>query len=147
YVGRDNQRHRPYIIHRAPLGTHERFVAFLIEHYGGVFPTWLAPVQARLIPVTPAAIEHCHKLAAALRQELMRVEVDDSQETFSKKIRNGQVSKAPNLFIVGQKEMESERLTWKRHGERDQVTLPAAEALARLRAEIAGRVDWRRVKG
>jgi threonyl-tRNA synthetase len=147
YIGADNQRHRPHILHRAPLGTHERFIALLIEHYGGVFPTWLAPVQVRLIPVAPAFTEYANKLRDAMRQELIRAEVDDSQESLGKKIRNGATSKIPNLFIVGQKELDDNAVSWKRHGEREQATHGFDKALDLLKKEIAERRDWRTAGG
>ena len=143
YVGRDNQRYRPHIIHRAPLGSHERFVAFLVEHYGGVFPTWMAPVQARIIPVAPAFNEYARKLGGLLRQEMVRAEVDDSSESLGKKIRTANTEKITNLFIVGQKEAEDSAVSWRRHGSKDQQTLPFDEAADQLRREIAGRLDWR----
>ena len=143
YIGSDNQRHRPHIIHRAPLGTHERFVAFLIENYGGVFPTWLAPVQVRIIPVAPAFADYAHKLRAALREDLVRAEVDDSQESLGKKIRNGATSKITNLFIVGQQEQDDQAVSWKRHGERQQATHSFEKAREMLATEIANRTDWR----
>ena len=144
YIGADNQKHRPHIIHRAPLGSHERFVAFLIEHYGGVFPTWLAPVQARIIPVAPAFAEYAFKLRDTLRGDLVRAEVDDSQESLGKKIRNGATSKIPNLFIVGQKEMDDQAVSWKRHGEREQATYGFEKVREMLAGEIAARTDWRK---
>ena len=144
FVGKDNQKHRPHIIHRAPLGTHERFIAFLIEHYGGVFPTWLAPVQVRFIPVAPAFEEYAIKLRDALRSELVRAEVDDSQESLGKKIRNGATSKIPNLFIVGQKELDDQTVSWKRHGAKQQDTIAFDKARELLATEIANREDWRR---
>ncbi|MCZ6557341.1 MAG: threonine--tRNA ligase [SAR324 cluster bacterium] len=143
YIGSDNQRHRPHIIHRAPLGSHERFIAFLIEHYGGVFPTWLAPVQVRIIPVAQAFTEYGCKLRDELRQGLVRAEVDDSQESLGKKIRNGAISKIPNLFIVGQKEMDDQAVSWKRHGEKEQATYAFHKAREMLGEEIAARRDWR----
>jgi threonyl-tRNA synthetase len=143
YVGSDNQRYRPHILHRAPLGTHERFVALLIERYGGAFPTWLAPVQLRLLPVSDALAGYAHTLAERFRQELVRVELDDSPDTLGKKVRNAQTDKVPNLFILGEKEQGDGTVTWRRHGEKAQVTLPVDEALARLQVEIAERRDWR----
>ncbi|MBI3993537.1 MAG: threonine--tRNA ligase [Candidatus Lambdaproteobacteria bacterium] len=143
YVGADNQRHRPHIIHRAPLGSHERFIAFLVEHYGGVFPTWLAPEQVRLIPVAPAFVDYAQRLQAALREDLVRATVDDSSESFGKKIRNGATQKVPNLFIVGEKEQSDGAVSWRRHGDKAQQTLGFAAARDLLRQEIAGRVDWR----
>jgi len=95
YIAADNKEHRPYVIHRAPLGTHERFVAFLIEHYGGAFPTWLAPVQIRVIPVSEKYDEYAKKLVAQLRDRKVRAEVDHSADTMGKKIRNGTKQKIP----------------------------------------------------
>ncbi len=112
YIGKDNQRHRPQIIHRAPLGTHERFIAFLLEHYGGVFPTWLAPVQVRIVPVADTVNEYAYGLRDRLRREFVRAEVDDSSETFGKKIRNGATSKIPNLFVVGERERADGKVGW-----------------------------------
>jgi threonyl-tRNA synthetase len=146
YVDKDNQRRTPHVIHRAPLGTHERFIAFLIEHYGGLFPTWLAPVQVKLVPVAAAFAEYAHKLGKALRQELVRVEVDDSHESLGKKVRLAQTEKVPNLFVVGQKEQDDNAVAWRRHGEQKQTVLPFDAARDVLLKEIAARVDWRRVK-
>lgn len=143
YIGQDNLRHRPHIIHRAPLGTHERFIAFLIEHYGGAFPTWLAPIQVRVLPVGEAFVEYANKLADDLRSELVRVEVDDSAESFGKKVRNAQVSKIPSQFIVGQKEMDDGAVSWRRYGEKNQSTLPFDQAKKALMEEIKTRTDWR----
>ena len=147
YIGKDNERHRPQIIHRAPLGTHERFVAFLIEHYGGVFPTWLAPVQVRLIPVAPAFNAYVQGLRDVLRRGFVRAEVDDSGDSFGKKIRSGATSKVPNLFIVGQKEASDSAVSWKRHGAKAQITLPFDKAREMLQKEISERIDWRRDDG
>lgn len=123
YTGADNESHRPFILHRAPLGTHERFCAFLIEHYGGAFPTWLAPTQVRLLPVAPPFNDYAHKLKDELFSDFVRVEVDDSHDSFGKKIRNGATSKIPNLLIVGEQEQADQTVTWKRYGNRDQETM------------------------
>ncbi|MDH4121737.1 MAG: threonine--tRNA ligase [Deltaproteobacteria bacterium] len=144
YIGADNQRHYPYIIHRAPLGTHERFVAFLIEHYGGAFPSWLAPEQVRLVPVNPEQNAYAETLAATLRKSFVRAEVDTTAESLGKKVREGQTQKVPNLFIVGAKEAEEGKVAWRRHGSKDQKVLPVADAVKELLEEIAERRDWRR---
>ncbi|MBF0278918.1 MAG: threonine--tRNA ligase [SAR324 cluster bacterium] len=123
YIGPDNEHHRPMLLHRAPLGTHERFCAFLIEHYGGAFPTWLAPVQVRLLPVASAFNEYAFRLKDELSSEFVRVEVDDSSDSFGKKIRNGATSKIPNLLIIGEKEQSDQSVTWKQYGSREQQTL------------------------
>lgn len=143
YVGADNNKYRPHILHRAPLGTHERFVAFLIEHYGGVFPTWLAPVQLRILPVAESFNEYAHKLAADYHDAMVRVEVDDSPDTLGKKVRKGQTDKVPNLFVVGQKEQDDASVAWRRHGEKEQKVLAATEANRLLLEEITMRHDWR----
>ncbi len=140
YVDEHGQKQRPYIIHRAPLGTHERFLSFLIEHFGGAFPTWMAPVQVRLVPVAEPFVEYAQKLAASLRNELFRAEVDDSHDSFNKRIRNATIQKIPNVFVIGGKEAETESVTWRRYGHREQATRPVEEAFAVLRALRAQRV-------
>jgi threonyl-tRNA synthetase len=111
YVGEDNQRHRPVMIHRAILGTLERFSAVLIEHYGGAFPLWLAPEHVRLVPVADRHVEHAHELAAKLREAGLRPDVDASGETVGKKVRAAQLMKAPYVLVIGDKEIESGALT------------------------------------
>ncbi|MFI5400155.1 MAG: threonine--tRNA ligase [SAR324 cluster bacterium] len=143
YVTADNRRETPYVIHRAPLGTHERFIAFLIEHYGGVFPTWLAPVQVRIVPVAEAFVEYARRLERDLRDALVRVEVDASNESLGKKVRLAQTDKVTNLFVVGQKEAADSSVAWRRHGEKEQKTMSYAAAKAALLQEVAARVDWR----
>ncbi len=139
YIGEDGREHRPVIIHRAILSTHERFVAFLIEHLGGAFPTWLAPVQLQVIPVAPAFSDYAARVAQTFRDERFRAEVDLSSERFNKKIRAATVRKIPNILIVGEREAADEAVTWRRYcAQRSQRTLPLGEmlALARtLRAE------------
>jgi threonyl-tRNA synthetase len=123
YTDADNSEKTPYIIHRAPLGTHERFVAFLIEHYGGAFPTWLAPVQTRVITVSEKFNSYGDEIVKRLRSHMVRAEMDVSSETMGKKIRNGVTSKIPNLLIVGEREMDDRTVTWRRYGSREQETM------------------------
>lgn len=127
YVGADNEEHRPYVIHRAPLGTHERFVAFLIEHYGGAFPTWLAPVQTRIVTVSDRFNEDAQKIVDRLRGHMIRAEIDPSSETMGKKIRNALTSKIPNVLIVGEQEITDGTVTLRRYGVREQETLAIAD--------------------
>ncbi len=127
YVGVDNQEHRPYIIHRAPLGTHERFVAFLIEHYGGAFPTWLAPVQVRAITVSDKFNEYAEKIVSALRSNLVRAELEQSPDTMGKKIRNASKQKIPNLLIIGEREQADGTVTLRKFGQEAQVSMTVAE--------------------
>ena len=143
YIASDNQEHTPIIIHRAPLGTHERFVAFLIEHYGGAFPTWLAPLQVRVIPVASAFNEYAHGLNDSLYSSFVRTELDDSHDSFSKKIRSAAVAKIPNILIVGENEQAGQTVTWQRYGSKDRKTLAFGAFLELLQEEILKRQDWR----
>ena len=143
YIASDNQEHTPIIIHRAPLGTHERFVAFLIEHYGGAFPTWLAPLQVRVIPVASAFDEYAHHLNDSLYGLLVRTELDDSNDSFSKKIRSAAIEKIPNLLIVGENEQTGQTVTWQRYGSKERQTLAFDAFLVLLQEEILERRDWR----
>lgn len=138
YTAPDGQRLRPFIIHRAPLSTHERMISFLIEFYGGAFPTWMAPVQVRLVPVNEGVLAYAREVADRLTQGLFRAEVDESGESFNKKIRNAVTQKIPNLWIAGNKEVESRAITWRRYCTKAQEQAPldtAIQALERLRAE------------
>ena len=143
YTASDSQEHTPIIIHRAPLGTHERFVAFLIEHYGGAFPTWMAPLQVRFIPVASAFNEYAFGLNQNLYDSLIRSEIDVSHDSFSKKIRNAAVEKIPNILIVGENEQASQSVTWQRYGSktRESETFEAFSTL--IHEEIKMRLDWR----
>ncbi len=126
YIGADNQEHRPYIIHRAPLGTHERFIAFLIEHYGGAFPTWLAPVQTRVITVSDKFNEYGEKVVASLRSKMIRAEIELSPDTLGKKIRNASKQKIPNLLIIGEREQADGTVTLRKFGQEAQVSMTLA---------------------
>ncbi|MEN0063700.1 MAG: threonine--tRNA ligase [Myxococcota bacterium] len=130
YTGADgSEDNTPYCIHRAPLGTHERFIAFLIEHYGGAFPTWLAPVQVRLLTVADRFRPYAEGIAHRLREKFVRSEVDTSGDRMAKLIRTGTSQKIPNLLIIGEREVEDETVTLRRYGVREQQTLsvPAFE--------------------
>lgn len=139
YKGNDNEEHHPYIIHRAPLGTHERFVAFLIEHYGGAFPTWLAPIQVRVLPVADRFMDYGQKIVDDLRQSFVRAELDRSGERMGKMIRTGTTQKIPNLLVVGEREVEEGTVTMRNYGSRAQHTMPIAEFKDRLLRSIASR--------
>ncbi|MDP6934019.1 MAG: threonine--tRNA ligase [Myxococcota bacterium] len=139
YVGADNAEHQPYIIHRAPLGTHERFVAFLIEHYGGAFPTWLAPVQVRILTVADRYLALADRYAADLRGHMVRVEVDTSGERMGKLVRNAVTQKIPNVLVLGEREEEQGTVTLRRYGSREQDSMPYEAFRERLLAAIKGR--------
>ena len=115
FTGADGQLHRPWVLHRAPLGTHERFIAFLIEHFAGAFPLWLAPVQVRILPIGTDTLEYANRLRDVLFQRFVRVEIDDSTDTFNKKIRVGTTKKIPVLAIVGKQEVSDGSVTVRRY--------------------------------
>ncbi|MEA2444291.1 MAG: threonyl-tRNA synthetase [Thermoleophilales bacterium] len=139
YQGADNQEHRPYVIHRAPLGTHERFVAFLIEHYGGAFPTWLAPVQVRVLTVADRFEDYARDVVRELRREGVRAELDERHDTLGKGIRSAAAEKIPNTLVIGEREVEEHTVTLRRLGSREQETMPVDAFRERLRKAIAER--------
>lgn len=141
YVGKDGQEHRPYIIHRAPLGTHERFIAFLIEHYAGAFPTWLAPVQVRILTVADRFNEFAQQLVTRLRNDMVRVELDDSGERIPKKIRNATTSKIPNVIVIGEKEVADGTVTLRKRGVEQQETISIESFVSRLQQTIKQRAE------
>jgi len=144
YTDRDGEEKTPYCIHRAPLGTHERFIAILIEHYGGAFPTWLAPVQVRVIPVSEKVVDYAKKVEKLLRGKLVRAEVDDSNNTMGKKIRSGTTEKIPVLLVVGEEEAGENTVTVRRYGIEEQRTMPLERFEGELVEEIRERRDVRR---
>jgi len=138
YVDASGEKKRPYILHRAPLSTHERMISFLIEFYGGAFPTWMAPVQVRLVPVNAVLLDYAQEIEKLLRDNFFRVEVDDSSESFNKKIRNAVTRKIPNIWILGEKEKAEERVTWRRYAVKEQLSVSrhaALEMLKKMRIE------------
>lgn len=123
YKGSDGAEHVPFCIHRAPFSTHERFVAFLIEHFGGAFPTWLAPLQVQVLTVSDQFDDYGKALVARLRGHMVRAELARSNDTVPKKIREGTTRKIPNLLIVGERERDEGTVTLRRYGHREQHTL------------------------
>ncbi len=141
YTGEDGAEHRPFIVHRAPLGSHERVVAFLIEHFGGAFPTWMSPVQVKIVPVNASCAEYAAKLAEDLQQQMVRVDVDYSDNSFNKKVREAIISKTPNILIIGNKEVEENQVTWKKYAsQKEQETISFAEFQTRLQTAITERL-------
>ncbi len=139
YVGADGEDHRPVMIHRAPFGSMERFVGVLIEHFGGAFPTWLSPVQVRIVTVSEKVEEYAQTVVDRLREQLIRIELDTSSETMGKKIRNAITQKVPNILIVGEREAEEGTLTLRRYGVKEQETLSVDAFEERLLAAISER--------
>jgi threonyl-tRNA synthetase len=140
YTAQDGSKHRPFIIHRAPLGTHERFISFLIERWGGAFPTWLSPTQVRIVPVAEDFLPYAEKLAAELRDSMVRSEVDVTNDSFSKKVRNAITKKIPNIWIVGANEVKDQTVTWRRYAAEKQVQVPSEKAKGALLAMIQQRI-------
>ena len=111
YTDKDGKEKTPVIIHRAPLGSHERFIGFLIEHFGGAFPTWLSPVQIKVLPISEKHLDYANKIFCELKEEGIRVELDERAETLGNKIRNAQNEKVPYMLIVGDKEIEANEVS------------------------------------
>ena len=111
YIGEDGEKHRAVMLHRAGYGSLERFIGILIEHYAGAFPTWIAPVQAKIIPVTDKNLEYAKSVAAAMSESDIRVEVEEANETLGYKIRKAQMEKVPYMIIVGDQEMKSHTIS------------------------------------
>jgi threonyl-tRNA synthetase len=139
YVGEDNERHRPVVIHRAIYGSIDRFIGILVEHYGGAFPLWLAPVQARVIPVSRDYNEYAQKVTDELQKAGIRVELDARDEKVGYKIREAQVQKVPYMFVVGEKEVNSGTVAVRKRAEGDIGAKPLDAVINELKEEIAER--------
>ena len=116
YTGEDNLKHRPVMIHRAPFGSMERFVAVLIEHTAGKFPLWLTPEQAVVLPISEKSNEYAHKVAEMLEAQDVRVTVDDRNEKLGRKIRDNELKRIPYMLVVGEKEAEEGLVSVRRQG-------------------------------
>jgi threonyl-tRNA synthetase len=148
YIGEDGAEHPVYVIHRAPLGSHERFTAFLIEHYAGAFPTWLAPIQARVIPISEKAIDYAHKIKDALFQAPvvngtagLRVDIDLANERMQKKIRDAQLQKIPYMLVVGEREAAEGKVAVRLRSGKDLGPMPLESVIERIKTEAESRRD------
>ena len=139
YIGADNAEHRPVVIHRAIFGSFERFIALLIEHYAGAFPLWLAPVQAMLVPIADRHVDYAESVAARLRQEGLRVEVDARQEKMGYKIREAQLRKIPYMLVTGDREAQDNALAVRHRTDGDQGARSVDDFIADASAEISRR--------
>ncbi|MGH2956529.1 MAG: threonine--tRNA ligase [Solirubrobacterales bacterium] len=137
YTGADNAEHTPVMIHRALLGSMERFAGILIEHYAGRFPFWLAPLQAAVLPVADRHNDYATQVVEELRKAGLRAGSDERSESVGKKIRDAELAKAPYMLVVGDRELEDETVSVRHHDEGDRGAMPLAELTERLRAEIA----------
>ena len=147
YIDEHSEEKRPVIIHRAPLSTHERFISFLIEYYGGAFPTWCAPVQLAIIPVNDTCNAYCDEIRKQLFEHRFRVDIDFSNNSFNKKIRTNTINKIPNMLIIGNKEVEEQTITLRRYGQEEQETLPLSVFITSLKKEVAERTILREPMG
>lgn len=136
YTGSDNQKHRPVMIHRAPFGSMERFVAVLIEHTGGKFPLWLTPDQVAILPISAKYNDYAQQVASQLAEQDIRAIVDDRNEKIGRKIRDNEMKRIPYLLIVGEKEAENGEVSVRKQGEGDKGSMKIATFAANLNAEV-----------
>ena len=139
YIGEDGQKHRTIMIHRACFGSMERFIGILTEHYAGAFPTWMAPVQVKVLPISEKHVEYANQLAKQMRHDYVRVEVDDRNEKIGYKIRQAQMEKVPYMLVVGDKEMEDNSVNVRKHGGDELGTVPFDEFFNSIKIEIKDR--------
>ncbi len=140
YVGSDGQKHRPVVIHRAPFGSLERFIGVLIEHYAGYFPTWLSPVQVTVIPVSQNYIEYAKKVVNSLKENGLRVEIDERNEKIGYKIRESETNKIPYMLIIGEKEQTAGNISVRKHKEGDKGTLSLNDFIDNITDEIKNKL-------
>jgi threonyl-tRNA synthetase len=139
YIGEDGQAHRPFMVHRALLGSLERFFGVLTEHYGGAFPVWLAPIQALLIPITDKHMEYAEQVRRRLDEAGIRAEIDQSRDRMQAKIRRAQLQKIPYMLILGNKEQEADAVALRMRSGEDLGAVPVDEFIARAQGDIAAR--------
>ena len=139
YVGEDGQKHRPIMIHRACFGSMERFIGILTEHYAGAFPTWMAPVQVKILPISEKHVEYAEQLAKQMHRDYVRVEVDDRSEKIGYKIRQAQMAKVPYMLVVGDKEVEEGTVNVRKHGGDELGSVPFEEFFNAIKIEIKER--------
>lgn len=136
YTGEDGQPHRAFVVHRSSIGAIERIMAFLIEKYAGAFPLWLAPVQVKVLPIGEGHIEYAKSVVEALKKENVRVEFDESNESLGKKIRNAKTEKIPYMLVLGDKEVETNKVTLESRDNGNLGQISVAELVVKLKEEI-----------
>ncbi|MBO7316316.1 MAG: threonine--tRNA ligase, partial [Paludibacteraceae bacterium] len=136
YTGEDNQKHRPVMIHRAPFGSMERFIAVLIEHTSGKFPLWLTPDQVVILPISEKFNEYAHKIAQEMDMKDVRVIVDDRNEKIGRKIRDNELKRIPYMLIVGEKEAEKGEVSVRKQGEGDKGAMSVADFITLISSEV-----------
>lgn len=140
YIGEDGQPHRPYMVHRALLGSLERFFGVLIEHYAGAFPVWLSPIQATLIPIADRHMDYTHEVAAELKKAGLRVSVDDRPERMNSKIRDAQNQKIPYMLVIGDKEVENKQVALRLRNNENPGPMSVSDFIARAKDEVAKKI-------
>lgn len=141
FTNQNNEPEIPLIIHRAPLGTHERFIGFLLEHYAGKFPVWLAPVQVKVLPISDKYLPYAKEVEKKLKRAGIRVEVDDRNEKIGKKIRDTELYKVPYMLVVGEKEMTESQVSVRRQGKGDAGVKGVDEFMQEILREIEEKAD------
>jgi len=139
FTNKDNQAETPLIIHRAPLGTHERFIGFLLEHYAGKFPVWLAPMQVKVLPISDKFVPYAQTLLESLKNADIRAAIDDRNEKIGKKIRDTETAKVPYMLVVGEKEVNENKISVRRQGKGDLGSRNVDEFINEVRKEIKNR--------
>ncbi|MDY0151545.1 MAG: His/Gly/Thr/Pro-type tRNA ligase C-terminal domain-containing protein, partial [Candidatus Cloacimonas sp.] len=134
YIGADNSPHQPFMIHRAVLGSVERFFATLLEYHGGNLPIWLSPIQVMLIPITDGQLDYAQELADKMQEIGLRCEIDPRSEKMGYKIREAELKKIPFMCIIGKNEAESKQVTLRQHTKGDLGTMDFAAAVATIKS-------------
>ncbi len=142
YIGEDNAKHRPVMIHRAPFGSMERFIAVLIEHCAGKFPLWLAPTQVKLLPISDKFLPYAEIVSTQLKNADIRVEIDDRNEKIGKKIRDTELAKIPFMLVLGEKEMNEGKVAIRRQGKGDIGVTPIAEFIDLINEEVKSKKSF-----
>jgi threonyl-tRNA synthetase len=140
FTNKDNHPETPLIIHRAPLGTHERFIGFLLEHYAGKFPVWLSPLQAKILPISDKFMDYAQTVLQSLKNADIRAEIDDRNEKIGKKIRDTELAKVPFMLVVGEKEMNENKVAIRRQGKGDLGAKNLVEFINEVKLEIKNRI-------
>ena len=139
FANQNNQPEIPLIIHRAPLGTHERFIGFLLEHYAGKFPTWLAPLQVKILPISDKFMDYAHSILQTLKKADIRAQIDDRNEKIGKKIRDTELARVPYMLVIGEKEMNEGKASVRRQGKGDMGAIEVGKFVADIVEEIKER--------
>ncbi|WP_343674989.1 threonine--tRNA ligase [Chitinophaga sp.] len=142
YIGADNQRHRPVMIHRAPFGSLERFIAVLIEHCGGKFPLWLTPTQVKILPISDKSQAYAEKVAELLKNAEIRAEIDDRSEKIGKKIRETELAKVPYMLVLGEKEAADNKVAVRRQAKGDLGAMDIEQFIALVQEEVTNRKSF-----